>query len=469
MRRKRSNTSRTAVALAVLVALGAGTWGLGQWRPFAYKWPSKWDPRIAKLAGYVERRTKFDFEHPVRARFLHNKEFDKLVTSDEADLTKDDREFYEGTNLLLRSLGVAKGKVDLFKDQNTLNAGNILAYYSPEDREMVIRLADAKDDGTKLSPSLRATVVHELTHALQDQIFGLGRMRERVADNGQDEALTALIEGHAMTVEEAYASDNFSDDEYQQYQDGTSGTDDPKVSAVPEIVSAQQISPYVFGPTFVKALQRRGRSVLIDAFLKNQPTSLEQTILPSKYFADDDPEDIELPKLPKHAKESVSGQISQLDLFFLMARTWNAPEALRLSDLWGNASYVGYFVGKDYCAAINVRGENDDATSELRSAFGEWVKQPVRRNATVKKHGEYFTVTACDPGEKANPVLPTADDTNQLFWRSGDISYIWQSEPGANAECVASGIYYKFDTNELANDPRVIDSYNELLKSCRRN
>lgn len=468
MTRRTSATAKTIVSLVVLVALGAGMWGLGQWKPFAYKWPAKWDPRIAKLAGYVERRTKFDFEHPVRARFLHSKEFDKLVTDDESDLTDADREFYDGTNLLLRSLGVAKGKVDLFKDQNTLNAGNILAYYSPDDREMVIRLADAKDDGTKLSPSLRATVVHELTHALQDQVFGLGRIREGAADSGQDEALTALIEGHAMSVEEAYASDNFSEDEYQQYQDGTSGSDDPDVNAVPEIVSAQQISPYVFGPTFVKALQRKGRSVLVDAFLKHQPTSLEQTILPSKYFSHDDPEEVETPKLPKHAKEVVTGQISQLDMFFLLTRTWNAPEALRLSDLWGNASYVGYRINADYCAAVNVRGENDDATDELRTAFGEWLKQPGRRDASIERHGEYFTLRACDPGEKANPDLPTADDTNQLFWRSGDISYIWQSEPGANAECVASGIYHEFDTQQLADDPRVIDTYNELLKSCRR-
>ena len=65
-------------------------------------------------------------------------------------------------------------------------------------------------------------------------------------------------------------------------------------------------------------------------------------------------------------------------------------------------------------------------------------------------------------------MLPTADDTNQLFWRSGDLSYIWRSEPGVNAECVASGLYYEFTAAELVNDSRVIDSYNELLSSCRR-
>ena len=458
---------RIGIGILVVVALSAGLWGLGQWKPFAYKWPSKWDPRVAKLAGYVERRTKFRFEHAVKTRFLHDKEFDKLVTDDKSSLSKEDRDFYDATSLLLRTLGVAKGNVDLFKDQNTLNAGNILAYYSPEDREMVIRLGK-NDDGSKLSPALRATVVHELTHAMQDQIFGLARIREDVADTGQDEALTALIEGHAMSVEQSYVSDNFSDDERQQYEEGTSASDDPEVAAVPEIVSAQQISPYVFGPSFVEALQRKGRAVLLDAFLKKQPKSLEQTILPSKYFSNDDPEKIETPDIPKHGKAAVSGQISQLDTFFLLVSTWGAPEALRLSDLWGNASYAGYYHHKDFCAAINMRGENTSATKELREAFGEWAKDPSRKDAAIEDHGEYFTISACDPGPKADPVLPTADDTNQLFWRSGDLSYIWRSEPGVNAECVASGLYYEFTAAELVNDSRVIDSYNELLSSCRR-
>ena len=457
------------VGVLVVVALSAGLWGLGQWKPFAYKWPSKWDPRVAKLAGYVERRTKFRFEHAVKTRFLHSKEFDKLVTDDKSDLSQEDQDFYDSTSLLLRTLGVAKGEVDLFKDQNTLNAGNILAYYSPEDREMVIRLADDKDDGSKLSPSLRGTVVHELTHALQDQIFGLSRIRENVIDPGQDEALTALIEGHAMAVEEAYASDNFSDEERQQYEDGTTAADDPEVAAVPEIVSAQQISPYVFGPTFVEALQREGRSALLDAFLKKQPKSLEQTILPSKYFAGDDPKTIEEPKTPKHAKAAVSGQISQLDTFFLLVSTWGAPEALRLSDLWGNAAYVGYRQHDGFCATINMRGDNESATKELAEAFGEWAKDPSRKDASVTSHGDYFSISACDPGPKADPTLPTADDTNQLFWRSSDIPYIWRSEPGVDAECVSSGLYYEFTAVELVNDSRVIDSYNDLLSSCRRN
>jgi hypothetical protein len=460
---------RVAAGVTVAAILAGGTWALGEWQPFAYDWPDEWDPRVADLANYVERHADFAFEHPVRSRFLPDKEFEKLVTDDEEDLTDEDRDYYEATGRLLRSLGLADGEVDLFEDQNTLNAGGILAYYSPKDREMVIRTnPDDVVDG-KLSPALRATVVHELTHALQDQRFGLARMRQRAEDSGHDEALTVLIEGHALAIETKYTSDNFSEEEQAQYDKVMEGNDDPAMKEVPEILSAQQFSPYVFGPTFVEALEREGGKVLLDAFLKKQPKSLEQTILPSKYFGKDDPEEVDEPKGPKNSELAVWGQISQLDLFFLLVRTWGAPEALRLSDLWGNGAYAGFDVGDDdFCAVLNLRGETDEATEELRQAFTEWAKLPGLRSPKVTEHGEHFTVEACDPGPKASIELPTDVDTRQMFWRSGDISYIWRSEPDSDAECVATGIYTEFTTDELQSDERVVDRYNELIADCRR-
>ena len=464
-------TKLIATGLAVTIGLGAGTWGLGEWQPFAYNWPSKWDPRVERLADYVERHAEFAFEHPVRTRFLPDAEFEKLVTEDEDDLTDEDREFYDATARLLRALGLATGKIDLFASQNSLNASGILAYYSPEDREMVIRMNPDDIEGDELSPALRATVVHELAHALQDQRFGLNRMRERAKDSGHNEAITVLIEGHALSIENSYVSDNFSDEERQQYDEAMQGTETPDADEIPEIMSAQQFSPYVFGPTFVEALERKGRKALLDAFLKKQPTSLEQTILPSKYFAKDKAEKVPLPKVDGKKEAVVSGQISQLDVFFLLARTVGAPEALRLSDMWGNGTYAGFETDNGgFCAALNLRGDTDEQTNELRRAFTQWSRSTNARSASVNTPvgKDYFSVRSCDPGTNVGLDVPTEIDTRQIFWRAGDISYIRRSEPDTDAECVATGIYTEFDTEALQGEPRVIDRYNELIRDCRR-
>ena len=65
---------------------------------------------------------------------------------------------------LLRALGLVTGKVDLLGATNEANGAGTLAYYSFEDKQITIR-------GQRLTPAVRSTLVHELTHALQDQHF----------------------------------------------------------------------------------------------------------------------------------------------------------------------------------------------------------------------------------------------------------------------------------------------------------
>ena len=63
---------------------------------------------------------------------------------------------------------------------------------------MVIRGKNLADVAT------RVTVVHELTHALQDQHFDLNKLTDATKTSGADTALTALIEGDAVRVENKY-------------------------------------------------------------------------------------------------------------------------------------------------------------------------------------------------------------------------------------------------------------------------
>jgi hypothetical protein len=463
---KRTNTSKTALGIVAAIVAVAGLWGLDRWKPLGFDWPDEWESRVAPLASYVERHTGFDFKNPVPVRFLGDKDFNELVTENEEDLTDEDKEYYDNIGALLRALGLASGNVDIFEDQNSLNKGRILAYYSPKDREMVIRADKKTLEGAALSPALRAVVVHELTHALQDQVFGLAKIRNKAKDSGHGEALTTLIEGHALGIESAYANDNFSDAEREQYGSVTQADDDADVADIPQILSAQQMAPYVFGPTFVKAIEREKGFKLEDAFLKKQPTSLEQVILPSKYFAVDKPEDLDAPKTPKGAKYILDDQINQLDLYFLLTRTLGAPLALKYSDTWGNGRYVVYSRDKVICSTIHLRGETDKDTEQLAAAFTKWAQRDTLKNAKVKLHEDHVVVDACDPGTSVRHDLPTEDDTSQIFWRAGDIVYIWQSEAGVDAECAATGLYTEFTTEELVSNDAVVMRYNELLSEC---
>ena len=339
---RQQRARKSALLITAVLLLAGASWGLGEWKPFAYNWPDKWDTRLAPLAAFVEKQTGYTFEHPVRARFLNDKEFNKLVVNDEADLSTDDKQYYADLNALLRTLGLAEGSFDSFSGLNDLSSGNTLAYYSPTDREMVIRSDATALKGGALSASLRAVVVHELAHALQDQEFGLARINRRHTTSEESVAMTAILEGHANAAESQYVEENFDDKELEQYQEVTTTSTDPKVKSIPEVLSAQQSAPYIFGPTFIAALKKKGPQAITDVFLKKPPHSLAEIILPSKYFAGETPSEIEPPTVPHKNEYALGDQLNQLDIYFILVKALGAPKALQVSDMWGNGQYTAY-------------------------------------------------------------------------------------------------------------------------------
>jgi hypothetical protein len=131
--------------------------------------------------------------------------FRRQVTADEDELTDEEREEFEHTAGIFRALGLIDGDVDLFTASNHLAGEGILGYYSVDDKLIRIR-------GTTLTPATKTTLVHELTHALQDQHFDIGSQRKKFEDSEESEkaaAFAALVEGDASRIENAYRQDLF--------------------------------------------------------------------------------------------------------------------------------------------------------------------------------------------------------------------------------------------------------------------
>ena len=138
--------------------------------------PDSWDKRLQEYVDVVEKERGLDFEHPVYVDFLSDADFTKQVTADEKDLSADDRKEIEQFTGLFRALGLLEGDVDLFEQTNELNGAGIVGYYSYEDERIRVR-------GKELTPAVESTLVHELTHVLQDQRFDLEAMKDRAEDD----------------------------------------------------------------------------------------------------------------------------------------------------------------------------------------------------------------------------------------------------------------------------------------------
>ncbi len=163
----------------------------------------------------------------------------------------------------MRSMGLIDGKVDLFKQENGLSENGILAYYDFKDKKVRVK-------GTSLTPDVRVTLAHELTHALQDQYFDLSR--EDSLPDDADQAYRSVVEGDAVVVQDAYAQ-TMSQADQDEYNKAESDGSDQAYSDVPDILVAQDTEPYIIGPAFVGALKDRGGNTAIDAALRNPPAS----------------------------------------------------------------------------------------------------------------------------------------------------------------------------------------------------
>ena len=115
------------------------------------------------------------------------------------------------------ALGVLDPALDVRALLVSVMDEELIGYYDPTEKRLAVRtdiaasLAHSSADASHSPPGergllWRATVVHELVHALQDQHFALGEAIERERTTDEDDAFGALVEGDATLVMLGYTA-----------------------------------------------------------------------------------------------------------------------------------------------------------------------------------------------------------------------------------------------------------------------
>ncbi|HYP53099.1 MAG TPA: hypothetical protein VEQ42_06135, partial [Pyrinomonadaceae bacterium] len=174
--------------------------------------------------------------------------------------------------------------VELLKEQ-------VAGYYDPKRR--VFYLADWIDvDGQK------PVMVHELTHALQDQHFNLRRFEKwPKGDSDAELAAQALVEGDATLVMMHYISRNPLAAFAMMKSMLGGGVSTEKIESAPRALRETLLFPYEEGMTFARHVHRRGGWPLISKAYAELPQSTEQVLHAEKYFAREAPVKVSLPNL----------------------------------------------------------------------------------------------------------------------------------------------------------------------------
>ncbi|MGI9022841.1 MAG: hypothetical protein ACR2HV_06370, partial [Acidimicrobiales bacterium] len=252
-----------ALALVIVAMLGADAGvilaRMGGDDSVTQEVPDYLEPVLAEVTAFVEQARGLKFKRPPKFALVPDDQFESLLQTDadseEGDDDSDDPESFLG---VMRALGLFDDTVDLDATAEE-QVSNVIGYYNFETKALYVR-------GVEVTPYAKEILAHELTHALDDQHFGLNHSELRDEDaTDAFSAFQALVEGDAVNVQlQWHASRSPEEREVIEAADleAAGGFGD---GSVPDVFATAAAFPYFVGPRFVAAVRDEGGQAALDA------------------------------------------------------------------------------------------------------------------------------------------------------------------------------------------------------------
>ena len=342
----------------------------------------------------------------------------------------------------LKAFGLIPETMDLAKYYPALLTSQVGGYYDPHQKYLVIveraggllgKEARAQY-GEKMTQRMEETVlVHELTHALQDQHFDLQKFANGDPFSDEAAAHLALVEGDAtLTMYDYFMGMNI---EKLPGLEGMIGmmVKDPKqmIDMSPDMPGAKEMTDapawfrdnmmftYLQGFCFCVSVRKVGGQKLLDyCFSKDPPRSTEQILHPEKWHTNrDDPIEIVWPNLSKELPgytKLKEGQLGEQSIHILLREALkNDTIAAEAAMGWGGDKFCVYEKdGKRVLAWITEWDTNKDAREFLAAARrmgADWqIEAPAPRRVTlVRSSAGAETVRLLQNGlAQAKSIMP---------------------------------------------------------------
>jgi len=386
-----------AVGLALVAVLAAGAGGLirlNRGGPSGPPHPAHWDPSIVPLVRFVEENRGLRFDHPVAVDYLSDADFRRAVADENAESPQQERD----DEAAARALGLPVGKNGLAVAGSTLSGEGITAYYDDGTGRIDVR-------GTDLTVDRRATIVHELTHALQDQHFDISRQGS-YRSGDRNAAFEAVVEGDAARLEDAYVDSlpKADQDAYDAEEAAGNAAYDAGIAGVPDWLSATSDFPYSVGESFTEAVAAAGGGAAVDRALQSPPAAVAEIMQPARYLRGDRPRAVPAPTAPAGDRVARRDDLGALKWLLLLAERVPAADALRAADAWGGDAYLAYEDAGRICVKADVAGVAPGADDRLAGVLSAWARaMPAASGASVSHRGGVVGLASCDPGPAAFP------------------------------------------------------------------
>jgi hypothetical protein len=336
------NPVLAAVALGLLAALAAIGIAAGEDEEPARP-ERRSGPPVEQVARRVERVRELEFDHLPRVREV------SAAEARRAGLAELDRQVprrrQDVEERLLKLLGLLEPDAQLREVLGTALAGEVGGYYIPRtDTLALVR-------GSGLGAFGDVALAHELTHALEDQHFGIDPSRARGVLDDRSVAESALHEGTATIAMVEYLAltqgggVELPPSVRREVLDQLEGLALPASSGLPRYVREALVFPYSAGATFVDGIESEGGWAAVDrVFESDRPVSSEQVMHPEKYAAGERPLAVRLgayrSALPAGARAVARGDLGEFDTAQFLRDVNGRRRAERAAVGWGGSKFV---------------------------------------------------------------------------------------------------------------------------------
>jgi len=347
-----------------------------------------------EIGEFVSEYRGMPFLEPVEKKVQSRKETEQfLVTRVEEEFT---REEIEGAETLLKRLGLLPGDYNYYSSTVDVLTEQISGMYDYKDGFLAL----AEWIPLELQKPI---LVHEMTHALQDQHFGLENYLSPEVDNDDRAmALSALVEGDASLVMFAYTlmpegrsvTDVPDFIELVSRQFAFMEATSPKLSSSPRYIKETIMFAYSYGAEFVKDIVAVKGWEGLNEIYRDPPATTEQIMHPEKFILSRD--------LPQDAEEAarkqfgdftgqepspVSNVLGEFTLFLMLREHLDEKTARRGAEGW-DGDYVALHrpgPGKDEILQMTLIWDSEFEAEEFLSVFDSYLLQRFGESAGKKR------------------------------------------------------------------------------------
>ena len=394
------------------------------------------DAYVARAMARVEYVRQAEFESEVPVEVISREEFQ----SQRSRNATDNPAFDAWNDQVWEALFVIGEDAEANEELQSATGSSTAGFYVPAEDHIRI-ITDSPGEPTIDN----ATLVHELTHALQDQQGDLGEQISSTETQDAGLATDGVVEGEANYIEQRYTERCGAEwDCVETPRSDTSGTGAP-----PNLgILLTLLQPYSDGPVYVDHLRQQGGWAAVAEAFENPPTSTEQII----HLTDEEPVPIEYQDRARNGWETFPdqgvngsdtvGEASMYVMFWYQARTAGAQTVSPRSVVqtsgpldmynydaepsagWGNDRVFPYHKGSGeeaqygYVWVTEWDSEQDAAQfhNAYRAILDAHSAESQGDNTYVIPNGDYADAFRIDrEGTRVTIVnAPTADDLSDV-------------------------------------------------------